>query len=35
LGRQYFSRGIVESQLRNGDAYGRMIKSHTIFGGIK
>jgi len=27
LGRQYFSRGIVESQLRNVDAYGRMIKS--------
>jgi hypothetical protein len=35
LGRQYFSRGIVESQLRNIDAYGRIIKSHTMLGGIK
>jgi len=35
LGRQYFSRGIVESQLRNVDAYGRMIKSHIMLGEIK
>jgi hypothetical protein len=35
LGRQYFSRGIGESQLRNAGAYGRMIVSLYILGGIK